>query len=455
MEEFWLKQAGLVRKRYNLACWLGYFLPCFLVFSLLVSIVLLWLRLAGRDLTLFFPVTCCLAVLLGIVVFKFSKKSFLSLSDALIEIESKNRLDSKLSSAYAGVGEYPEAIDSLMGDRVTWRKTALLTPAAFSCLAYILAYNYPVQTAYSLVTPASQLPEAVKEAEALIEEIKETEVADEEDLNNMLEQLEQLKQMEPQEWYEQNSLEALDNLSDKLEQSSKELFSKLQGLESYVEDSQLSQSEAESLEKSLESLAEGEMKMSPELRQELSESFKLDENKLSAEQQKKLRKMLKEKKDKLGQALGEKSSSSGKNGEQAGDSQEGESSQTCDSPGQSGSGEGQCSAPQPGDSEGEGNSEEQGDTPGPGRGGESAPLKLEEKSPKITSKISEKLNSLSDLPELDEFQTENLANPDESSVSPEGKESSFSPSASSFGGRAANLSEFTPGEAKILRKYFK
>ena len=457
MESFWLKQAKNTKRRYNFACWLSVWLPIFLVFCCLSAVILLLFRQSGVSTIRFWPIFGFGSICTVILAKFLSRSRYISLEESLVRLETKLGLDARLSSAYAGAGKYPEQAESV-SDGATWNFPRITVPLSLALLSLVAAQFFPIKTATSTSIQPEHRPLSVAEAEELLEELEQLEALNPEDIEAFKEQLEQLQDLDPKEWFDENSLEAADSLKEKIEQSADELASEMQRTESLLDDlDSASSATPEDADKSLSELSEalksmeqGSLKLSPEMSESLSESLRANKDALSKEQREKLKKQLKEARKQLSEALGQKGEQ-GQNSEGQGKSQ-------------SQSGQGECSGDsdgsmcKPGQSSGTGKGKGQdGDKTqnAPGRGGDTAPLNLEERSPQITSNLSEQLNEQKQEFELGGFLGENARSHKDATKGSLPTQSAGTIGKASRGGLAVGRQEYTPQEREILKKYFK
>jgi len=465
VKDFWLKQAGLIRRRYNTACWLSAWLPIFVVFCCLAAVVLLWCRQAGASLPFFWWGFIALSPVPAIWAYCLSRAKFLTLEEALVRIETAEHLDARLSSAHAGAGEFP-AREHSVSDGSSWEVSKIAFPLGTAICLLLCAQLFPVRPANSMVSSPGNRPHSLAETEDLLAELEKSEVVSPEDLEDLKEQLEQLEELDPDERFEENGLEAADSLKERVEQGAAELLSGIERLEDQLDSlegaEQLPQASQEELQSSLgetlRSLEQGSMRLSPELSKSLSESLRVDPGSLSPEQLNKLKQRLQQGREKLAEALGDPSGSSEQGSElgtEQGEQQGGDSQGQCS--GGSSGGE-MCengSQGQGAGKNGKGGKEGGQEEGGIGKGGDTAPLVLNEKSPKITSNAQQMLDPQGRELELGKFLGEQLRAPNSDTSGDYSPEQAGTLKQFSKGGKAVAQQDYTPEEGEILKRYFK
>ena len=448
--KFWLDQANHAKRRFNLACWLSHWLPCVLVASGLAAVLLLWGRQNGFSTAVFWSGFAMVLIGSALYAYLNARENFMNLKEAMIRLETTHSLESGLSSALAGAGEYPDVV-SEVSDGMQWNKTRIAASVLIAVSMPLAAHLIPVRIASSSIQLPKYRPLSLEQSQKLLDEMKESGVIDSEDLAQMQEQLDQLKQQEADEWYDQNSLEAADSFKEKLEQEAEEFLSKSENVKDSL--SEMSSVDSNSLElrserqgelaKSLQALENSGLGLDPSLKDSLSHLSEIDPSELSREQLEALKNQLKKGGKRLEKALKGGESTSEGSQEQSCGGGSGQSGGMCSQ--ESGNGSGSSGGDQGG---------ENADNNGIGRGGETAPLELKEKSPQITSNAQQKLDSKDPVPELGDFIGEERQAPKENSAVRGLRESGNNGNQSS-GGLGAGRQRVTPEEAEVLKKYFK
>ena len=247
---FWRRSARRVARRLNVGRWLERALPVWAGLSVLVACGVLILRNRGvSDLTWVWLGVVVAFVAAGLVVYGVdSRRHFTSTEQALVWLEHRLRLNNRLTAASAGIGAWPEARAEAV-ELLEWRLGRIMPAPLFSVALMAAAAFIPVSAHSEPIPPPTASPLAWTEMERWLEEVKETELVDEQAVEAWKERVESLESQPKEEWYSHSSLEAGDSLRE-------ELLSELRALERGL-------SEAES---SLAELLELDQNASPEKR---------------------------------------------------------------------------------------------------------------------------------------------------------------------------------------------
>ncbi len=212
--DYWLRRARHTATAANLAWWLQYFLPFLLVVNILFSVVLLYSRQQNWAQETVWYSYAGLVFLCGLVAWAVSRRHYLDASAGLLRLETHLGLENRLTTAAAGVVDWPEPPGEL---QTPWSLNAwpLARPLGFSLMLLIAGWLIPV--ANSGIAPpvkASEQPVAWTELETWVEELEREEVVEEPSLEELKEKLAELRDQPAEEWFSQSSLEAGENLRD-------------------------------------------------------------------------------------------------------------------------------------------------------------------------------------------------------------------------------------------------
>ena len=142
--------------------------------------------------------------------------------EGLVRLESLNGLNSRLTSAADGVGDWPP-IRPGVEDGYRWRTRRTLAPPLV-CLGVLLASAWiPISPAQVEARHALEEPLAWREVEDWADTLEEQDLLEPEPLQELRERVRQLRDRPMEEWYSHGSLEASDSLREETEQAIREL----------------------------------------------------------------------------------------------------------------------------------------------------------------------------------------------------------------------------------------
>jgi len=295
----WLKRADRLARRVNLAWWtdqLGLVLPIAAVAS--TACVLL---LRAYEVNWLVIAACAFLPVVGACVFAWwkSRGKFINRSQALVRIESALSLDTSLSTASRGVGRWP-ALPKEETTILHWRWGRSFLPPIFSVLLVAAALLWPLPANLMAGNAGPPKPRNLQALERVMEQLKDQEMVDPEDLAALERELEKLGK-DPDSLYKPSTLEAADHLARRtsealsnLAQASASAGQALRGKPGAKQAGEDRAAQAEELEKAMKRMADGAMKANPKLRDKLKEAAKQAMKELDPEAAKDLEKMLKE-----------------------------------------------------------------------------------------------------------------------------------------------------------------
>ena len=120
------------------------------------------------------------------------------------------KLRNGLSAAKAGVSSWP-TVPSQIDDGTRWHWPRLLTPLLAAVLFLSLSIMLPVSARVDQATTPDE-PQAWRDLEADIAELREDETVQEQYLKDLEERVEELRKKDPEDWFSHSSLEATDAL---------------------------------------------------------------------------------------------------------------------------------------------------------------------------------------------------------------------------------------------------
>jgi hypothetical protein len=284
-ETFWLQRARREAFRFNVGWWAQMFLPWMPASGIVASIGILALRSWDRTPL---PATAAAAGVLFVglgVSFFLARKKFLNGTEALTRLDADLSLKNRLTSAAAGVGEWPtpraNATLSLQ-----WKWPALLWPPATAFLLAAAAQLIPLPDAAARSTRAAAEPPAWTTTQEKIDALRKDEIVQREAIEELQKSVDALRKQPNDQWFRHESLEAGDQLQSQLNQSlgdlQKNLETALGALEAsrQIEESQLSalgQPLDDALDQALQGMELGKLPLDEKM---LSQLKNLDPSKI-------------------------------------------------------------------------------------------------------------------------------------------------------------------------------
>ena len=249
--DYWRRQAGRTALRHNAACVLAEFLPWALGVSAAFACGLLLARqhdAAGQAAWLAYAIALLAAAEIAL---RRARPRFFTAHDAMVRLEWRLGLHNRLSSAAAGVGDFPDVRPATDGFAVRWQKVGL--PLAGAAALVLAAAWIPVSHASAVYRPPAA-PLAWTQTAEWVDSLKKSDALQDPPVEELRERLEQLRKQPAEDWYSQSSLEAGDNLHQQTEQS----------IEALQRDLQSAQSSMGAMERFSDSTSAAEMKMAHE-----------------------------------------------------------------------------------------------------------------------------------------------------------------------------------------------
>jgi len=296
---FWTARASRLARRINLAWFLQSLAAPMLIVTALSSISVIVVRREFSEIqpATILSVLAVIFIILILTVLRRAWRHFETPEAALVRIEVAQSLNTSLSAAQAGVGEWPEKTKNLTKS-LHWKVPRAVAPPTIALALLAAALLIPITARQNSPTPASQQPQAWSELDTQLEKLAEDAMVDEEYIEKMRERLDELKDQKEEQWFSHASLEATDSLKetqnsdiDQLNEDLSEINDALKSLTNEAKDlnSQQRQKLAEEFEKGLEGLQNGAMKPNPELLGQLSKLDPKNLGKISPEQMKELK----------------------------------------------------------------------------------------------------------------------------------------------------------------------
>lgn len=221
-QQQWLSRARNVARHVNTGWWLHYLLVPTLVLAVVFSALILIARAQGWPAL---PVAAAAAgalLLAALAVYLFARRRFFSAEDALVRIEADARLNNRLTCARAGVGAWPD-FDAKADGGLRWNFRRILLPIAASVVCLAGSALVPVRRAEEAALADMQEPTAWTQVEQWMDKLKEEQVVQPPDIEQVKEQLDALRRQPKEQWYGHSSLEAGDQLRDQTQKGIQEL----------------------------------------------------------------------------------------------------------------------------------------------------------------------------------------------------------------------------------------
>jgi len=334
----WDRLASKLSNKINTAWWLQTLNPIIVVVAILAACGILLLRRAEITLSNSTGIVTSLgiALLSSLAAWLLARRHFQSKNNALVRLEDRLELNNSLTSAQAGVSEWPEIPDEAKHG-YSWNWTRLLLPItiAFACL--LASFLIPVSP--SKDASVTQQPRAWEELENDLTKLSEEDVVEEEYIEEMKKKLEELQSQKEEDWFSHSSLEATDSLKDahkreikKNERNLRQISKTLKQLENNKSTSSAQRQRLmDQLGKLKETLQNSPMMPNKELLQQLEKAGSIERlDGLSKEQMEQLKENLQQSAESMSQQMG---------GSQSG---EGDWIDQLMQDGQNGDGQGQC-----------------------------------------------------------------------------------------------------------------
>jgi hypothetical protein len=207
----WRRLAARTARRINTGWWLSRLWPLLLAAGVAGGAAIYMLR--GRESLPDWPLVLTFlaggAVLCAAGAWLLSRGNFVDAAAALVRLESRMKLHNRLSTAQCGAGPWPEppsrAEDALARDLPrTWLPP--LGAAALVAAGFLLPV---VKDAFASAPPP---PRSHQEMQAMLDQLREAETLDPEDLEKLQKELDALREQPASEWYGHHHLEAADSL---------------------------------------------------------------------------------------------------------------------------------------------------------------------------------------------------------------------------------------------------
>ena len=228
----WRALARRTVLKVNAGWWLQRLSPLWIVASLSVAVAIVLRRslagLEGREWAWWAIGGGVLALALAVIAWMSARRRFLRESDGLVRLEDRLGLKNALTTASAGIGQWPDAPaeSSAVDAGLRWNWLRVVAPFAIAVLAIAAAVLIPIASVEAAKAPPSE-PLAWAQMEEWMELLKEENLIQEQGIEEVKEKIEELRQKPEDEWFSHSSLEATDTLRQTLRQQIQNLGAEL------------------------------------------------------------------------------------------------------------------------------------------------------------------------------------------------------------------------------------
>lgn len=274
--------------RLNVAAWLESLGPVVFAVTSLGAVTIYALRRQRGPVEWGWNGLAIAMLLAAGIVLWLARRRFFSGDEARVLIESRLRLDTRLTAAANGLVPWPAAPATLPAV-VQWR---LRVPAGwFSAAALLLLFSaYLPVPDLSTIARGGEKPPALAQTEAMLEALAETKVAESAAVEEMAERARELANRPAEQQYSHSALEAADALRDQTAAAVSALSRNLEAASNALQSAENEASSKEAagrLSAALTGLREGALPANSELMKQLAAAENAL-NKLTPEQRKAL-----------------------------------------------------------------------------------------------------------------------------------------------------------------------
>lgn len=212
----WERRARLLAAEINAGWWLSSWLPTALVIGIAGTFALLWARWQAVELVpLAWGAIGVALILAGVAAWFRSRPRFESVASARVLLEERLGLHARLSSASAGIGDWPGRridLDGRWPVRVRATRPVMLLALVGAMLAAAMAI--PVADAGAFRRRAIEAPADAEIVSQWIDELRREKAIDERSANAVQERIEEILERPRDAWYEHATLEAAGTLRE-------------------------------------------------------------------------------------------------------------------------------------------------------------------------------------------------------------------------------------------------
>ncbi|MDR2863108.1 MAG: hypothetical protein LBV54_04425 [Puniceicoccales bacterium] len=261
-QHYWMQRARRLVWRVNSGWWLARFAPLAFAASLAGLPVLLWSRAAGSGAGPFWAVFSGVLLLTALFAAWQTRHLHENAADALARLDNTLSLHNRLSSARAGVGDWPPVPYEAPSGAFRWKLGRagglLLSSATLLVLAAVVAIPSGAYTP----PPSPEIPPALNDVRTWTSQLREEKLVEPKALEALEEKTDALLRHPQGDWYKAGAMEAAEHLREQTAQTLKNLDKDLAAIESAVAQAQafmdkLPEPLAEALQKSLAEALQG------------------------------------------------------------------------------------------------------------------------------------------------------------------------------------------------------
>lgn len=210
---FWEGRAAALARRINVAAWLGRVAPASFFVASAFAILLYALRRVGTPLGSAGIALGAAFLLAGLLSWWRARRSFYTNDEARVLLESHLRLDTRLTAAALGLTAWPAVVKSQ--PVVRWRLAATTGWLAGAAALLVVALLAPIPADTAANRPTGAAP-ALLQAEEMLANLKEMDVAAPKALEQFAERAQELARRPTDEQYSHSALEAADALRNQI-----------------------------------------------------------------------------------------------------------------------------------------------------------------------------------------------------------------------------------------------
>ena len=276
-EAAWLRRADRLARRVNAGWCLDQLALSLPVAAVLATAGVLYLRaISVADWWIYLVASAPILIAVSISVWR-ARERFIDRDQALVRLESSLNLDTALSSAAQGVGQWPDPM-AQVESVLRWRIGRSFVPPMICLCLVVTALLWPLpQNLLASQAPAPK-PRNVQALETVLRELKKEPLVAQEDLATLDRDLGKLGK-DRGALYKPSTLEAADHLAKRtaealsnLAKSSASASRALQGAVDPNKGAKARAEQAEKLEEAIKKMADGAMKADPKLRDALKDA---------------------------------------------------------------------------------------------------------------------------------------------------------------------------------------
>lgn len=230
---FWMRRARALRRRVNTALWFERFAPAAFAWGLVGTVGILAARGAGFPISWPLAFTAAGLVTTGLWVRRRLLHVFERDEDALARLDLVHGLHNRLSSARAGVGDWPAPV---LAATLRWRRSR----ASDLCLvagALLIAACLVPAGVVAAMRPAErpEPPPALRDLFSTTKRLREEKATDPKALDALEERAKALLRQPESAWYDATTMEAAEHLRDRAGESLRDLDKDLATLKSVTD----------------------------------------------------------------------------------------------------------------------------------------------------------------------------------------------------------------------------